>query len=153
MRTGAKALKKYICNTDANGTGNARTVAYMSRPDKVSMLEIGGDEDMSGVTPDQLMTTAYVLLAVFAAIVTVDKVIDIVKKWRSPATDVASKLANDKQRLDEHEKALANLQESTEVFCSGILALLDHELHNGNADQMQQARDQLVMYLSRKLRN
>lgn len=59
---------------------------------------------MNGVTPDQLMTTAYVLLAVFAAIVTVDKVIDIFKKWRSPTIDTAKKLATYKQRLDDHEK-------------------------------------------------
>ena len=38
---------------------------------------------MDKVTPDQLMNTVVVLLAVFAAIVTVDKVIDIFKKWRN----------------------------------------------------------------------
>ena len=106
---------------------------------------------MNGVTPDQLMTTAYVLLAVFAAIVTVDKVIDIFKKWRSPTTDTAKKLATDKQRLDDHEKAIKDLQESQQVLCAGILALLDHELHNGNSEQMQEARDSIMHYLSGKI--
>ena len=106
---------------------------------------------MNGITPDRLMTTVSVLLAVFAAIVTVDKVIDIFKKWRMPTTDTAKKLANDKIRLDEHEEAIKDLQESTQVLCSGILALLDHELHNGNTDQMQGARDDLMHYLSGRL--
>ena len=100
---------------------------------------------MSGVTPDQLMTT------VFAAIVTVDKVIDIFKKWRSPSADTAKKLATDKARLDEHERSIDDLREGQQVLCSGILALLDHELHNGNSDQMQDARDGIMNYLSGKI--
>ena len=106
---------------------------------------------MNGVTPDQLMTTVSVLLAVFAAIVTVDKVIDIFKKWKAPATDTERKLANDKNRLDDHDKAIKDLQESQQVLCTGILALLDHELHNGNGEQMQKARDGIMTYLSGKI--
>jgi hypothetical protein len=102
---------------------------------------------MDKVTPDQLMNTVVVLLAVFAAIVTVDKVIDIFKKWRTPSTDTAKKLAADKMRLDAHDKAIQNLQESNQVLCSGIMALLDHELHNGNGEQMQKARDDIMHYL------
>ena len=102
---------------------------------------------MERISPEQLMNALVVVLAIFAAIVTIDKVIDIIKKWRAPATDTEKKLANDKTRLDEHDKAIANLQESNQVICSALLALLDHELHNGNADQMQKARDELMSYL------
>lgn len=102
---------------------------------------------MDKVTPDQLMNAVVVLLAIFAAIVTVDKVIDIFKKWRMPSTDTAKKLANDKMRLDAHERAIQSLQESNQVLCSGIIALLDHELHNGNSEQMQKARDDIMHYL------
>lgn len=102
---------------------------------------------MEHVSPDQLMSAVVVVLAIFAAIVTVDKVIDIVKKWRAPTTDTAKKLATDKQRLDDHDKAIEKLQESHQAICSALLALLDHELHNGNADQMQKARDNLMEYL------
>lgn len=102
---------------------------------------------MEHISPEQLMSAVVVVLAIFAAIVTVDKVIDIVKKWRAPTTDTAKKLANDKQRLDDHDKAIEKLQESNQAICSALLALLDHELHNGNADQMQKARDNLMQYL------
>ena len=102
---------------------------------------------MEHVTPDQLWNAMLVVLALFAAIVTVDRFIDIIKKWRTPTTDTAKKLATDKQRLDDHDKAIEKLQESNQAICSALLALLDHELHNGNADQMQKARDTLMDYL------
>lgn len=106
---------------------------------------------METITPDQLMTTVAVLLAVFAMIVTVDKVIDIVKKWHKPSADTAEKLANDKKRLDDHEESIKDLQESNKVLCAGIMALLDHELHNGNTDQMQKARDGIMSYLQGRI--
>ena len=106
---------------------------------------------MDGITIEQLMTTGYVILAVFAAIITIDKVIDIMKKWKVPSTDTYEKLANDKIRLDDHSESIAELQESTRVLCNGVIALLDHELHNGNTDQMQDARDDLMDYLSGRI--
>ena len=106
---------------------------------------------MSGVTPDQLMTTVSVLLAIFAAIVTVDKVFDIVKKWRSPSVAVIKQLNDMQRRQDEDEKAIKGLQEGQQALCSGIMALLDHELHNGNTEQMQNARDGIMSYLQGKI--
>lgn len=102
---------------------------------------------MENITPDQLLNTVVVLLAIFAAIVTVDKVIDIFKKWKAPSTDTAKKLDNDKKRLDEHEAAIHALQETNRVQLAALQALLDHELHNGNAGQMQKARDDINAYL------
>ena len=105
---------------------------------------------MSGITPDQLMTTVVVVLAIFAAIITIDKVIDIVKKWRAPGTDIMKKLAEDKERMDHHDIAIKDSQECQKVLCAGLLALLDHELHNGNADEMQKARDNIMGYLQER---
>lgn len=102
---------------------------------------------MEHITPDELMRTIAVILAVFAAVITVDRVIDIVKKWRAPSSDVAKKLDTDKRRLDAHDKAIGDLQNSQQVLCAGIMALLDHELHNGNADQMERARNDIMQYL------
>lgn len=102
---------------------------------------------MENITPDQLMNTVVVLLAIFAAIVTVDKVIDIIKKWRAPTTDVTKKLDADKKRLDEHEESIRKLQEGSRVQLTALQAMLDHELHNGNTEQMQNARDEIYRYL------
>ena len=103
------------------------------------------------ISPGDLMRTVVVVLAIFAAIVTIDKVIDIIKKWRAPTTDTEKKLAADKKRLDEHDEAITDLRESQQVICSALLAILDHELHNGNGDQMQKARDEMMAYLSKHI--
>lgn len=103
---------------------------------------------MENLTPGQIQTTLYVLLVLFGALLTVDKVIDVFKKWRTPSEDTAKKLARDKERLDDHEGAIGMLQESSKLQMEALLALLDHELHNGNAQQMEQARQGLVNYLS-----
>jgi hypothetical protein len=106
---------------------------------------------MESITPQQLNDAIVVLLAIFAAIITLDKVVDIWKKWKAPTADTVQKLANDKRRLDAHEKSIEELQRSNQVLCSGIMALLDHELHDGNSDQMQEARDNIMKYLQGKL--
>ena len=102
---------------------------------------------MENLTPDRLLDALVVILAIFAAVITIDKVLDIVKKWKKPAGDFAEKLNNDKTRLDAHEDQISALKEYSKVQCSALIALLDHELHNGNADQMQKARDELSKYL------
>lgn len=106
---------------------------------------------MEHITPEELMRTVVIILSIFAAIVTVDKVIDIIKKWRTPTTDTAKKLANDKQRLDQHDEAIDDLREGNQVICSALIAILDHGIHNGNTDQMQDARDDLMRYLSKHI--
>lgn len=104
-----------------------------------------------GFTPDQLAITVAVLLAVFAAIITVDKFLDVIKKWKAPGDDTRKKLENDKDRLDAHDRSITDLQTSNHVLCNGVVALLDHELHNGNSKQMQDARDDIMKYLTNKI--
>ena len=110
-----------------------------------------GVNDMEHITPEELMRTVVIILSIFAAIVTIDKVIDIIKKWRTPTTDTAKKLANDKQRLDEHDDAINDLREGNQVICSALIAILDHGIHNGSTDQMQKARDDMMRYLSKHI--
>ena len=105
---------------------------------------------MENITLEQLSTTVYVVLIIFGALITVDKVIDIIKKWRAPATDTAQKLANDKGRLDDHEAAIKELQESGRLHGAALVALLDHELHNGNTKQMEDARDDILKHYMAK---
>ena len=67
--------------------------------------------------------------------------------------DIESKLDNDKNRLDNHESSIKavngsieTIKEGLQVTCDALTAILDHELHNGNSDQMQKARDDLQNY-------
>ena len=109
--------------------------------------------DLSKLSPDQILSAAVVVLVILAAIITIDKFIDIIKKWRAPATDTEKKLANDKKRLDDHEEAIKDLREGNQVICSALLAILDHGIHNGNTEQMQKARDEMMAYLSKHIAN
>lgn len=77
----------------------------------------------------------------------------VLEKLEPRFKDIETKLNNDKNRLDNHETAINNLNGSIEtikdgmqVSCDALTAILDHELHNGNADQMQKARDDLQSY-------
>lgn len=107
--------------------------------------------DLSKVSPEQLLSAAVVVIALLAAIITIDKFVDIVKKWRAPTTNTEKKLANDKMRLDAHEESINDLREGQQEICTALLAILDHGIHNGNTDQMQKARDGMMAYLSKHI--
>lgn len=62
-------------------------------------------------------------------------------------TGINKKLSMDKLRLDEHEKRLADLRNGLMASCAGVQALLEHELHNGNADEMQSASKEINTWL------
>jgi len=71
--------------------------------------------------------------------------------------EIDRKLDNDKTRLDAHERALSHISETETsnregfaALCGAMIAVLDHELHNGNTEQMEKARDELNHYLTHK---
>lgn len=77
----------------------------------------------------------------------------VMEKLEPRLSGIESKLENDKNRLDNHEDTISTIKKSNklitdglEVTCNALMAVLDHELHNGNADQMQKARDDLQHY-------
>lgn len=57
----------------------------------------------------------------------------------SSVSDINRKLDTDKRRLDGHEERIGGLRDGLMVTCAGVQALLEHELHNGNADEMTAA--------------
>lgn len=77
----------------------------------------------------------------------------VLEKLEPRFKDIETKLDTDKNRLDNHESAIKTINGSIEtikdgmqVTCDALTAILDHELHNGNSDQMQKARDDLQNY-------
>lgn len=105
---------------------------------------------MEALTMTNLSATAYVFIALAGILVTLDKAVDVIKKWKAPATSTVQKLANDKVRLDNHEAAIKELKESGKFQSAALVALLDHELHNGNTKQMEAARDDLLKHYMNK---
>lgn len=112
---------------------------------------------INGITPSALWTAlaVVVLLCGVVSIVlgAVEKINAIRLRKSKPAqsvsdeiTEINRKLSTDKARLDDHTRTmaehdckLADLRTGLMATCTGVQALLEHELHNGNADEMQQA--------------
>lgn len=94
---------------------------------------------MADLTADQLQSTFIVIAAIFAFLITLDKVIDIIKKWRQPAADIQIKLAADKTRLEIHEKQIMDLTKMVNALCKAEVAHLTHELTGGGTEKLQDA--------------
>lgn len=83
-----------------------------------------------------------------------DQIADkVLEKLEPRFKDIEDKLDKDKNRLDNHEASIKSLnvsidsiKEGMQVTADALTAILDHELHNGNSDQMQKARDELQKY-------
>lgn len=113
---------------------------------------------MNDVTFDALKNAVIIVLGVFGLIETIGKGIDTIKSWRKPQMlrdnaqteairKCVEKLDNDKRRLDKHAQDIDDLREGQRNLCIGVQALLEHALHNGNADEMKAASDNIKKWL------
>ena len=105
---------------------------------------------MDKLTPEAIVTFLWVLAALVAFSLGVWGLIDKIKAARMPAQKAAewraltdAKLKADKERID-------NLESGQKAICKGVLALLNHELHNGNNDEMEHAQAGINEYLISK---
>lgn len=81
----------------------------------------------------------------------------VLSKMEPRFADIDRKFANDKQTLEAHtrqigeiNKRVDSLETGQKAQCRGILALLNHELHNGNSDEMEAAKKGMDNYLIEK---
>lgn len=81
----------------------------------------------------------------------------IINKLEPRFDEINEKLKADKARLDSHEYALSgmhkaqvDISEGFSVLCYAMIAVLNHGIHNGNKDEMEQALSRLHEYLSRR---
>lgn len=71
--------------------------------------------------------------------------------------EIDRKLANDKANIDSHTREISSiaqsidrLKEGDKAQCYGMLALLNHTLHNGNKDEIEEASKKFNTYLAGK---
>lgn len=132
-------------------------------------------QPIEGITPGDLWIFLYVLVALAALILLIDKVLDVFRRYRQRkeagkpqlADEIADKvqeqlkpnfeeidrkLANDKQRLDGHDRelgALAKRMDQTEggirVLIRGMLAMMEQD-----PDEQTKAKKALNDYLIEK---
>lgn len=84
----------------------------------------------------------------------VQKVLD---KMEIKFQEIDRKLANDKALIDSHTREISvlmsiaeKLQQGDKAQCLGMLALLNHALHNGNKDEIEEASKAFNTYLTEK---
>lgn len=61
--------------------------------------------------------------------------------------DMRSRIDTIERRVDAHDEDLSDLHAGQSALCRGVQALLEHELHNGNDDEMRAASDSIGKWL------
>ena len=134
---------------------------------------------IEGITPGMIWTFVAVLVGLAALYVLYGKVRETYqknKKMKDPENKLADeisarvlerleprfseierKLANDKAMIDGHSRQIEALASRTDgnedgvkALSRGVLALLNHTLHNGNTDELEHAQQALNDYLIEK---
>lgn len=81
----------------------------------------------------------------------------VLKKLEPRFADIDRKFANDKETIDRHTRQIEALtgradsnDEGIKALSRGVLALLNHALHNGNTDELEKAQQGINDYLIEK---
>lgn len=106
------------------------------------------------------------IMAIFVAVTTIDKAIDIFKKWHQNSPDgkqnekidnIDKRLMTVEQAIMRHTELLGNDKARFEVIESGnhvtqeaLLALLSHAIDGDDDEQLRKARNSLQTYLIEK---
>jgi len=132
---------------------------------------------IEGITPGTLWTFLTVLVGICALIVLGDKVLTVFRnaqrRKKEPEDKLAEeisakvlekleprfqaidqKLSNDKATIDSHTRQIESLAKRADgtdtgikAINRGVLALLNHALHNGNTDELENAQKGINDYL------
>ena len=95
-----------------------------------------------------------VLFLIFGAIITIDKVLDVIKKHRKPKMTAEQELAQRQAACDRHfkrdldriealEKGQKQQQETDRVVLTALRAILSHEINGNSIDRMKEANDDI----------
>ena len=111
-------------------------------------------------SPDNLTTFLLVLVALAGLFILFVNVVEAGRKLRKPKETEKTSLSEhqescerrfeaDYKRFSELERRMLYQEETSQVLCAGMHALLEHELHNGNANEMQRASNDLFNHLNK----
>lgn len=112
------------------------------------------------LTGNNILIFLLVLVALATLFILFANVVESARKLKKPQENKENSLAShqeacekrfarDYRILDEHTKQIEEVKETNRVLCAGVHALLEHELHNGNSDEMRQASDDLFKHLNK----
>lgn len=99
------------------------------------------------------------LVAAMVLVVLVSSAVEALKKlfkkqpndnanaFKKHCEDSEERFKRGERHIAENNDHIADLKEGQRVLCVAVMALLNHDLHNGNADEMQDASASLNRYL------
>ena len=67
--------------------------------------------------------------------------------FRKHCEDSEARFARGEKHMAENHDHINDLKEGQRVLCVAVMALLNHDLHNGNSDEMSAALNGLNNYL------
>ena len=129
-------------------------------------------QPIEGITPNGLWTFAGVAVGLLAVALMVFKLVEFIQNQndrknsasgeaQEPVRAISSRLTSieerldsidvkldrDKRRLEALEGKQNEIQNGFRALCTASLALLNHEMHNGNGEEMEAAQKGLQAYL------
>ena len=123
---------------------------------------------MEALTVDSVYGALLVLLAICGAIATIGKAIDTINGWCKPRKDADAaidgtlqkyekRFENDAKRFERGEERMGRIEADLDDFhqgqyhtCMCLKALLNHELHNGNSEEMIEAANNMDKWLVKR---
>lgn len=116
-------------------------------------------DNVQALTGANLTTFLLVLVALAGLFILFSNVVEAARKLRKPQEKKETSLtehqeacekrfAADYKRFAALENRMQYQEDTSKVLCAGIHALLEHELHNGNADEMRRASADLFDHLN-----
>lgn len=123
---------------------------------------------MDAFTVDGIYKALLVVLAICGAITTVGKAAETINSLRKPSKDAQAateavlqeyrkRFENDTKRFERGEERMDRIEADLDDFhqgqyhtCMCLKALLGHELHNGNAEEMVEAATNMDKWLVKR---
>lgn len=94
--------------------------------------------------PIELVHTFAVLGAVFGALISIDKILDLIKKYKKPSDNIH-------EMLLQHDRDISKLKDcvnnQTRMTNKAMLQIMNHMIDGNHTDKLIAVRDELQDYL------
>lgn len=119
------------------------------------------DTSLQALTGANIITFLAVLVALLTLFILFVNAVEAFRKLKKPASarienidaqqeSCQKKFDRDYRKLCQHNERIDALEQGSRVQCKALHALLEHELHNGNSDEMQRASEEIFNHLNSK---
>ena len=90
-----------------------------------------------------------VLFAIFAGIIVIDKILDIIKKYRHPGVIMEDEIREIRGHLHNDKKRIDSLEEASKLTLRGINALIEFDLTgtDENKVKLESVKEDIADYL------